>query len=100
MKTYNTLSEAVSDLRERGYSEDFSLNQDSLKSSRHNLELHPEDFEIEEVYRFEGMSSTDDNSLLFAIKSKDGLRGILIDAYGVYTEEITPAMANKLRRHH
>jgi len=99
MTTYNTLSEATDDLKKRGFTEDFSLQPHSLTSSRKNLELHPEDFEVVEVYRFEGMSSADDSAIVFAIQSKEGIKGILIDAYGTYSEEITPEMAKKLRKH-
>ena len=99
MKTYTTLSEATDDLKQRGYTEDFSLQPHALASSRKKMELHPEEFEVVEVHRFEGMSSTDDSAVVFAIESKDGTKGILIDAYGTYSEEITPEMAKKLRMH-
>jgi len=99
MTTYNTLSEATDDLKKRGYTEDFSLQPHSLTSSRKNLELHPEDFEVVEMHRFEGESSTDDSAVVFAILSKDGIKGVLVDAYGTYSEEINPEMAKKLRKH-
>jgi hypothetical protein len=38
------------------------------------------------------MSNPDDNSVLFAIESNDGLKGTLLDAYGVYAENLTPEM--------
>ena len=56
-----------------------------------------EDFDVDETHRFEGMSSTDDNSVLYAISSKDGIKGLLVDAYGVYAENISEAMRRKLR---
>jgi hypothetical protein len=43
------------------------------------------------------MSSTDDNSVLYAIHSKKGIKGLLVDAYGVYAENISEAMRKKLR---
>jgi hypothetical protein len=43
------------------------------------------------------MSSTDDNSVLYAISAKDGIKGLLVDAYGVYAENISEAMRRKLR---
>ena len=61
------------------------------------LKLHPEDFDVDQVHRFEGMSSTDDNSILYAISSKKGVKGLLVDAYGVYAENISEAMRKKLR---
>lgn len=97
MKSYDTLSEAVNDLQNRGYTYDFNLKPHCLECVTLQLELRPEAFEVDEVYRFEGMSSTEDNSVVYAISSLDGIRGLLIDAYGVYAENISDQMRIKLR---
>lgn len=96
MKSYSTLSEAINDLKKRGYKEDFNLQPTCLQCASLNLQLHPEDFKVDEFYRFEGMSNPDDNSIIFAISSKDGLKGTLIDAYGLYAENLTEPMIRKL----
>ena len=95
-KTYSSLSEAMNDLKARGYTEDFNLKPDCVECNSLQLKLHPEDFAVDEFYRFEGMSSTDDNSIVFAISSKKGVKGILVDAYGVYAENLNDAMISKL----
>ncbi|HNP16938.1 MAG: phosphoribosylpyrophosphate synthetase [Thalassobius sp.] len=97
MKNYDTLSEALNDLKTRGYSNDFNLKPHCIECPAHKLELHPEQFEVKEVYRFEGMSNPDDNSILYAIESKDGFKGVLVDAYGVYAEALTEEMIRKLK---
>jgi len=96
MKSYDTLSEAIQDLQRRGYTYDFNLKPHCLECASLKLEIQPEDFEIDEMHRFEGMSSTDDNSILYAISSKDGIKGTLVDAYGVYAENISEEMRKKL----
>jgi len=96
MKDYNNLVDALLDLRSRGFTNDFNLKPYCLECTALKLELHPEDFEIKEPYRFEGDSSPDDNSVLYAIESKDGVRGVLVDAYGTYAEAMSPKMAMKL----
>jgi hypothetical protein len=97
MKNYDTLSEAINDLQLRGYTYDFNLEPECLKCASLELEIHPEDFKVDETYRFEGMSSAGDNSILYAITSKDGIKGLLVDAYGVYAENISEAMRKRLR---
>jgi len=97
MKNYDTLSEAINALLQRGYTYDFNLKSHVLECASLELEIHPEDFEVDEMYRFEGMSSTDDNSILYAISSKKGIKGTLVDAYGVYAENISEEMRKKLR---
>lgn len=95
--SYDTLSGALNGLKQRGYTEDFNLKENCIICATKPLELKPEEFDIEEVHRFEGMSNPDDNSVVYAISSTYGVKGVLVDAYGAYAEAITPEMAQKLR---
>jgi hypothetical protein len=61
------------------------------------LQLKPEEFEVKETYRFEGMSNPDDSSVVYGIEGSNGINGILVDAYGVYSEALTPEMARKIK---
>lgn len=97
MKSYDTLSEAINDLQANGYTYDFNLKPECLECVSLKIEIQPGDFNVDETHRFEGMSSTDDNSVLYAISSKDGIKGLLVDAYGVYAENISETMRRKLR---
>tara|TARA_B100000949_G_scaffold128856_1_gene113632 strand:+ start:258 stop:551 length:294 start_codon:yes stop_codon:yes gene_type:complete len=97
MKNYDTLSEAINDLQTNEYPYDFNLKPECLECASLKIEIRPEDFKVDKIYRFEGMSSTDDNSILYAISSKKELKGLLVDAYGVYAENISEAMRKKLR---
>ena len=97
MNNYDPLSEAINELQQKGYTYDFNLKPECLECATLKINIHPEEFEVDELYRFEGMSSTDDNSILYAISSKNGVKGILVDAYGVYAENISEAMRKKLR---
>lgn len=96
MKDYSNLIEALNDLRSRGYVNDFNLKPTCIECATLQLQLHPEDFEVREVYRFEGDSTPDDNSVLYAIESMSGVKGVLVDAYGTYAESLNLEMATKL----
>ena len=98
MKNYINLVDALNDLKKRGYTNDFNLKPSCVECPSLQLKLHPNDFEIKETYRFEGQDSApDDNSVLYAIESKEGTKGVLVDAYGTYAEAVSPAMALKLK---
>ena len=43
---------------------------------------------VRECHRFEGVSDPDDMSIVYAIESRDGTRGTLIDAFGVYSDPL------------
>ncbi len=96
---YNTLVEAVNDLQRRGYTKDFNIHNNCIrcKEEHKEIELHPEDFVVEEVYRFEGDSNPDDNSVIYAISSPKGHKGLIVDAYGVYADSLSKEMIEKLR---
>lgn len=96
-KNYETLSEATDDLKKRGFEMDFRQDGSKLICNQDSeLTLDPEDFEIVEVHRFEGKSNPGDTSVVYALQGKSDLRGVLVDAYGAYAGEYSPAMLKKL----
>jgi hypothetical protein len=60
-------------------------------------EVYPDDFVTDNYYRFEGASNRDDSAIVYAISSKDGLKGSMADAYGVYADSLTTEMISKLK---
>lgn len=98
MKGYNTLVEALEDLKKRGYCDEFELQNSCIHCKTKNLTLKPDEFEIVEVYRFEGMSNPDDNSVVYALEAGDGVKGVIVDAYGPYAQKLNFELAEKLRR--
>src|SRR4030095_12302552 len=97
MNSYETLSEALSDLAKRGYTNNFNLQCDTVDCKDIELKLRPEDFEIVEFYRFEGESNPGDEEIVYAISSKDGIKGTLVNAFGVYSDEISDEILKKLK---
>lgn len=95
-RSYTSLSAAINDLRARGYTYDFNIRHDCIECPSLQLRLSPEMFTVDEFHRFEGMSSTDDNSIVFAISSPGGVKGVLVDAYGVYASSLNENMIKKL----
>ncbi|NQX41572.1 hypothetical protein SAMN05421820_108123 [Pedobacter steynii] len=101
MYVYDTVTAAVSDLEKRGYEYDFTLGPDYIECKAIDMQLMPEEFEIDEVYRFEGMNDPADSAVIYAISSPVGnLKGVMIDAYGAYAENVSPELLDKLKMHH
>ncbi|MFZ6011742.1 MAG: phosphoribosylpyrophosphate synthetase [Bacteroidota bacterium] len=96
MRTFETLSEAIDVLKKEGYQEDFNLHPEYIECKSLNSQYAPSEFHVDGVYRFEGMTDPDDSSVLFAISSTDGKRGLLVDAYGAYAQILGPGMLGKL----
>ncbi|HTF19183.1 MAG TPA: hypothetical protein VK658_13975 [Chryseolinea sp.] len=96
MKTFETLSAAIQALKTDGYQYDFNLHPDAIECTDLRQKFRPDEFHVDAVYRFEGMTSPDDSSVLYAISSKQGPKGLLVDAYGMYAESVSPEMIRKL----
>src|SRR5246127_3319310 len=77
MRTYNNLVEATNDLMKRGYTENLSLEGDTVDDKEKKIQMTADDFEIDEFYRFEGASNPSDMSIVYAVHSdKYNLKGI------------------------
>lgn len=99
MKTYDTLSEAVNDLVKRGYISNFNIKKDSLTCIENEINLHPDDFEIDEVHRFEGNTDPGDENVLYAISSvKYQMKGLLVNAFGMYSDSFSAELIEKLNK--
>jgi hypothetical protein len=97
MKPYVTLSETMAELREQGYTEDFNLRQNCLECRNGQFKVFADEFKVDKYYRFEGESNPSDAAILYAISSDNhGLKGVLVNAYGIYSEPITDELMEKL----
>ena len=97
MKDYGTLSQAINKLKlEEGYEHDFNLLDEKIELKAHKETFGVEEFEVDKVLRFEGMSNPDDNSILYAITTTNGKKGILTDGYGISSGQVSKAMLKKL----
>lgn len=100
--SYDTLSEAVNDLIIRGYTTDFLIQEEKecLLCKDNSLELSPEDFVIDEIYRFESMSDPADESIVFAVSSiKHNVKGLVINSFGADFGYRSSKLVEHLRKH-
>ena len=99
MKVYETLSEAINDLTRRGYTLNFNLKRDQIQCVENKINLQPDEFEIDEVHRFQEMSDVGDENILYAISShKNNIKGILVNAFGIYADTASAELAAKLEK--
>ncbi|HEV3251772.1 MAG TPA: phosphoribosylpyrophosphate synthetase, partial [Puia sp.] len=60
------------------------------------VSLAPSEFEITEMYRFEGNSDPADEAVVYAIESKHGQKGVLVNGYGISADSLGVEMMQKL----
>ena len=98
MQQYANLIEAINGLRKEGYTEDFNLEQQCISCRDGQFKIFHDEFMIDKYFRFDVSSDAADQSIIYAISSqKHDLKGILINAYGIYSEPMTNEMLKKLQ---
>ncbi|MCM4154317.1 phosphoribosylpyrophosphate synthetase [Arenibacter sp. N53] len=98
MESFDTLIDGINELKKQGYVEDFNLKQNCIECRNGQYKVFHNEFEIDKFFRFEGDSSPDDSSILYAISSdKYNLKGVLVNSYSIYSEDITNEMLDKLK---
>ena len=75
-------------LTESGFTTQFKATDKGLISLETQKNFKPAQVEIKHFYRFEGESSSDDSSIVYAIETKTGEKGTLVDSYGAYSDPL------------
>ncbi len=94
---YDSLTDALTGLKQRGYTYDFNIADDCLECQVLNAQFTQDMFDVDEVHRFEGDSNPSDSSIVYAITSSSGVKGTLVNAFGMYAEALPEALRDKLR---
>jgi hypothetical protein len=89
---YATVAGAVAGLARRGFTEEFGVVDGRLRVLGTGKALRAEDLVIREYHRFEGISDPDDMAIVYGIEEKDGVRGTLVDAFGIYADPALSAL--------
>lgn len=101
MEPMTTLTEILEKLKSEGYTIDFNVKHNCLECAENSLQVHPEDFVVDRVFRFEGDSNPDDEAIVYAISSeKHNLKGTLVNGYGLFADELTEELVYALRIKH
>lgn len=92
---YAPVSEAVQKLRAKGFTRDFKLDKDRFVSDGDRFSMS--ECEVVEVYRYEGDSDPGDEATVYGIKSRSGVKGILVTGFGTSMDEVSAEALEKLR---
>jgi hypothetical protein len=83
-KPYTNMLEAIQGLRRRGFTGNFEFLNREFRDVSSGRTFKAGELTIVEHHRFEGVSDPDDMSVVYAIESDAGPKGVIADAFGVY----------------
>ncbi|MBC7607216.1 MAG: hypothetical protein H7199_09730 [Burkholderiales bacterium] len=89
MYHYATVSKALDELAEKGFTVDFNIQEGRIINS-------PHDFEIVKIYRYEGESDPGDEAMVFGIKSSTGEKGVFVAGLSAFTDNSAAMVLNEL----
>ncbi len=82
----NTLVEQLNKAVRQGYNENFSVKANRLVIAGSEEGFSAEQTKICDFFRFEGLTDPQDSSILYLIETNAGVKGTLVDSYGVYAD--------------
>jgi len=89
MYHYATVSRALEELAEKGFTVDFNIQENRIINS-------PHDFEIVHVYRYEGETDPGDEAMVFGIKSSTGEKGVFVAGLSAFADNSAAMVLNEL----
>lgn len=94
---YRSVTEALAELAQRGFTANFEYLEGVFSAVDLGRPFVAEELTIVEHHRFEGASDPGDMAVVYAIESRDGIRGALVDAFGVYANPALGEFLHKVR---
>ncbi len=73
MYHYATVSKALSELADKGFTTDFNR-----KEKETEITQNPDRFEIVHIYRYEGQTDPGDEATVYGIQSASGEKGVFV----------------------
>lgn len=89
MYHYATVTKALEELKEKGYTVDYNIQESKIINS-------PNDFEIQHIYRYEGESDPGDEATVFGIKSVTGEKGVFVAGLNAFADSSAAMVLNDL----
>lgn len=89
MYHYATVSEALNELNEKGFTIDFNLHEEDIKKN-------PQQYVIEHVYRYEGNTDPGDEAVVYGIKTISGQKGVFVAGFAANSENDAVRVLNEL----
>ena len=71
---YSTVSEALDNLNEMGFTYDFNIHDEDIIKN-------PHEYQIKHIYRYEGNSDPGDEAVVYGIKSSSRKKGVFVAGF-------------------
>lgn len=92
---YEPVSIAMKKLRDKGFTADFKVEENCLVDGPRKYSSN--EFDVVEIYRYEGDSDPGDEATVYGIVSNSGSKGVLVTGFGASMDRMSQRIVEKLR---
>lgn len=92
---YNDLADAVESMKEKGFTHTFEISDDVITCSNLDRNFNIDELTIIDSYSHHKGTDPGNESTVYSIESKDGIKGILIIGFGMYSNPKTANLIDK-----
>ena len=86
---YTTVLEALEDLKEKGFTYDFNIHPNDIKTNPHN-------YRVNHVYRYEGDTDPAEESVVYGITSDLDIKGVFVAGFSANSDDDAALYLEKL----
>lgn len=97
MQNNESLQDGLAGLKDKGYKDEFEAEPFCLYCSDLDMRLNPEEFHVDAIYNFEEAGKPEDNAVVYAISTANGIKGLVVDPSQAIAQQWNFDMAKKLR---
>lgn len=91
------LAPTIRQLAKEGYVENLVPRYDHFECRSKEFSIYPPNITVDCMIRFENASDPDDQAILYAIADHiQNLKGLYVDSYGLYHDELSSTMLKAL----
>jgi len=98
MPTYNTLQDAIADMRARGFVNTFTIQHQQIYCSELSTAIGPEQLTLLEQHHVKAPATIAGQREVYGFRTNDNQLGIMTDAYADIAPEEFDAMLSKCRQ--
>jgi hypothetical protein len=92
-----TLHAAIARLERAGYAAELRAISTGFRDGRTGRIHSPEDLIVDEIVRFEGESDPADEAVLYALRTREGVRGTFAATFGPSADPVAAELTRRLR---
>ena len=94
---FSSVIATLAQLKRKDYQLKFKRGATGIFCFELNEWISPDNFTVDESFYFEEISNPDADRMLYSISLSQGVKGFLLDTCGVYADNISHAMMQKLK---